>query len=56
MDHEFHVGSHLMIVSPHQDELQAFNRDGSNGMHYITHLPNRTELFLAMPIRQWDEQ
>ena len=22
-DHEFHVGPHLMIVSPHQDELQG---------------------------------
>jgi len=31
-DHEFHVGPHLMIVSPHQDELKGFNRDGSNGM------------------------
>jgi hypothetical protein len=54
--HEFHVGPHLMIIGPHQDELQAFNRDGSNGMPYVTHLPNRTELFLVMPIRQWDEQ
>jgi hypothetical protein len=55
-DHEFHVGPHLMIVSPHQDELQGFNRDASNGMPYVTHLPNRTELFLVMPIRQWDVQ
>src|SRR5215467_15946621 len=28
---EFHVGPHIMIVTPHQDELQAYNRDGSNG-------------------------
>jgi hypothetical protein len=45
-----------MIVGPHQDELQGFNRDGWNGMPYVTHLPNRTEPFLVMPIRQWDEQ
>jgi hypothetical protein len=45
-----------MIIGPHQDELQGFNRDGSNGMPCVTHLPNRTELFLVMPIRQWDEQ
>ena len=53
---EFHVGPHLMIVSPHQDEFQGFNRDASNGMPYVTHLPNRTELFLVTPIRQWDER
>ena len=53
---EFHVGPHLMVVSPHQDDFQGFNRDGSNGMPYVTHLPGRTELFLVMPLRQWDEQ
>jgi hypothetical protein len=53
---EFHVGSHLMIVSPHQDDFQEFNRDGSNGMPYVAHLPGRTELYLVMPIRQWDDQ
>jgi hypothetical protein len=53
---EFHVGPHIMIVSPHQDELQAYNRDGTLGMPYVTHLPNRTELFLVIPIRQWNEK
>jgi hypothetical protein len=53
---EFHVGPHLMIVTPHQDELQSLNRDGSTGMPYVAHLPNRTELYLVMPIRQWDER
>jgi len=53
---EFHVGPHLMIVSPNQDEFQGFNRDASNGMPYVTHLPNRTELYLVMPVRQSDEQ
>jgi hypothetical protein len=53
--HDFHVGPHLMIVGPHQDEFQGFNRDATNGMPYVTHLPNRTELFLVMPVRQWDE-
>jgi len=38
-----------------QDELQGFNRDATNGMPYLTHLPNRTELFLVMPVRQWNE-
>ena len=53
---EFHVGPHLMIVTPHQDEVQGLNRDGSTGMPYVAHLPNRTELYLVMPIRQWDER
>ena len=55
---EFHVGPHIMIVSPHenQKELQQISHDGSNGMPYVAHLPNRTELYLVMPVRQWDEQ
>jgi hypothetical protein len=51
---EFHVGPHLMIVSPNQDEFQGFNRDPSNGMPYVAHLPHHTELYLVMPVRQWD--
>ena len=53
--HEFHVGPHLMVVGPNQDEFQGFNRDATNGMPYVTHLPNRTELFLVTPVRQWNE-
>ena len=53
--HEFHVGPHLMVVSPNQDDFQRLNRDPTNGMPYVTHLPNRTELFLVMPVRQWNE-
>jgi hypothetical protein len=53
--HEFHVGPHLMIVGRNQDEFQGFNRDATNGMPYVTHLPNRTELFLVVPVRQWNE-
>jgi hypothetical protein len=50
------VVPHLMVVRPHQDDFQGFNRDGSNGMPYVAHLPGRTELYLVMPIRQWNEQ
>lgn len=55
---EFHVGPHIMIVSPHenQKELQAFSHDGSNGMPYVTHLPNGTDLFLVIPVHQWNEK
>ena len=53
--HEFHVGPRLMIVGPNQDEFQGFNRDATNGMLYVTHSPNRTELFLVMPVPHWNE-
>src|SRR5260370_16614034 len=53
--HDFHVGPHLMVVGPHQDEFQGFNRDATNGMPYVTHLPNRTELFVVLPVPQWNE-
>lgn len=53
--HDFHVGPHVMIVGPNPDEFQGFNRDPTNGMPYVTHLPNRAELFLVMPVRQWNE-
>jgi hypothetical protein len=46
-----------MIVNSqqNQEELRALSHDGSNGMAYVTHLPNGTELVLAVPVRQWDE-
>ena len=52
---EFHVGPHLMIVSPHQDDFQGFNRDGSNGLPYVAHLPGHSDLYLVMPVRQWNQ-
>ena len=55
-DKYFHVGPHVMVVSPHQDELQAFTRDPTGGMPYINHLPQRTEVFVVIPMRQWEEQ
>jgi hypothetical protein len=55
---DYHVGPHIMIVSPtpNQAELQTFSHDGSNGMPYVAHLPNGTELYLVMPIREWNEK
>jgi hypothetical protein len=49
------VGPHLMIVSPNQNDFQGINRDPSNGMPYAAHLPHHTELYLVMPVRQWNE-
>jgi hypothetical protein len=42
-------------MTPHQDELQGLNRDGSTGMPYVAHLPNRTDLYMVIPIRQRDK-
>jgi hypothetical protein len=55
---DFHVGPHIMIVSPHenQKEIQSFNHDGSNGMPYVAHLPNGTDLYLVIPLHQADEK
>jgi len=55
-EREFHAGPLIMVVSPHPDELQGFNRDGSNGMSYVTHLPGADQLFLVIPIRQADKR
>ena len=53
-DSEFHVGPHIMIVSPHenQKELEPFSHDGSDGMPYVAHLPHGKDLYLVMPIEQ----
>jgi hypothetical protein len=55
---EFHVGPHIMIVSPHenQKELQSINHDGSIGMPYVAHLPHGEDMYLVLPFRQWDEK
>ena len=55
---DFHVGPHIMIVSPHenQKELQSFSHDGSNGMPYVAHLPHGTDLYLVIPIRETHEK
>jgi hypothetical protein len=53
---EFHVGPHIMIIGLDQKMLQAMNHDGSNGEAYVNTLPGRSDLYLVIPIREWDEQ
>lgn len=55
---DFHVGPHIMIVSPHEDqkELQQISHDGSNGMPYVAHLPRGKDLYLVLPFREWSEK
>jgi hypothetical protein len=52
---EYHVGPHVMILFPHQEDLEALDHDGSNGMPYVNHLPGHTELFLVVPVQHFDQ-
>jgi hypothetical protein len=54
---EFHVGPHIMVVSPHPEDLQGFTRGGWNGT-YIIHLPGPDQAdkwFLVIPIQRADK-
>jgi hypothetical protein len=52
---EFHVGPHIMIVGLDQKMLQTLNHDGSNGQAYVNHIGSRSELYLVIPIREWND-
>jgi hypothetical protein len=52
---EFHVGPHIMIAGLDQKMLQTLNQDGSNGEPYVNHLAGHSELYLVIPIREWDD-
>jgi len=52
---EFHVGPHIMIIGLDQKTIQTLNQDGSNGEPYVNSLPGHSELFLVIPIREWDD-
>jgi hypothetical protein len=54
--HYVHVGPHIMIVTPNQADIRAFDTNAASGMPYINHLPGRPEMFLVIPIRGWDER
>jgi len=49
----YHVGPHIMILTPNQADLRGYNTDASNGMPYINSLSSRPEMFLVIPIREW---
>ncbi len=55
-DHLFHVGPHVMIITPNEDGFEAFSHDGSDGGPYVAHLPKHTGLYLVIPVQQWDAQ
>jgi hypothetical protein len=47
---EFHVGPHIMIVTPHPEELQGVSRDGQNRT-YVTHLPGDIPIYCSWSYR-----
>lgn len=55
-DHTYHVGPHVMIITPHNEDLAKWSRDGSNGQPYVAHLPGRSELYLVMPYKDFTKQ
>jgi hypothetical protein len=55
-DHTYHVGPHAMIITPHNEDLAKFNRDGSTGQIYVSHLPGHAELYLIMPFKEWPQE
>jgi hypothetical protein len=49
---QFRVGAHIMLVSPHPEDLQGFTKYGWNGT-YIIHLPGADQSgqwFLVLPL------
>ena len=54
-DAEFHVGPHIMIIGLDQKTMQTLNHDASTGEPYVNSLPGRSELYLVIPIREWDD-
>jgi hypothetical protein len=55
-DHTYHVGPHVMIITPHNEDLAKFNRDGSTGQIYVSHLPGHAELYMIMPFKNWPQK
>ena len=54
-NNEFHVGPHIMIIGLDQKMLRTLNHDGSNGQAYVNHLGSRSELYLVVSIREWND-
>ena len=55
-DHTYHVGPHVMIITPHNEDLAKFSTDGSTGQPYVTHMPGHTDLYLTMPYQDLPQE
>jgi hypothetical protein len=49
-------GPHVMIITPHNEDLAKFNRDGSKGQIYVSHLPGHSELYMIIPFKDLPQQ
>jgi hypothetical protein len=45
-----------MIITPNNEDLEKFNRDGSTGQIYVSHLPGHAELYMIMPFKDLPQQ
>jgi hypothetical protein len=45
-----------MIITPHNEDLAKYNRDGSTGQPYVAHLPSHNELYLVMPYKSLPQE
>jgi len=43
------------LPSADQKMMQTLDQDGSDGEPYVNHLPGHPELFLVIPITEWDD-
>ena len=50
------TGPHVMIITPHSQDLAKFNRDGSTGQIYVSHLPGHSEFYMIMPFKDLPQQ
>ena len=57
-DREYHVGPHIMIAVPHdqQADLEAMGRDGSIGQPYINQVAPGQDRYLVIPVSHWPKQ
>ena len=47
---------HLKAPAQTASPCHPTSRDAATGMPYLNHLPRQTDVFVVIPIRQWDEK
>ena len=57
-DSEYHVGPHIMIAVPHdqQADLESISRDGSDGQPYTNQVAPGQDRYLVIPVSHWPKQ
>jgi hypothetical protein len=44
------------LLNMYNEDLAKFNRDGSTGQTYVSHLPGHSELYMIMPFKDLPQQ